>query len=209
MASADGIGPAPPTVAPTRSLQAKGRKTRARLLEAGADVIAANGYHPARVDDIVARANSSHGTFYLYFSSKEDLFEQLVADLAAELQQLIDAVPAVTNSTKGRQALRQWLDLFADLYEREGSLIRAWTEVELSGDRVGQQGSETLGGLSAAMTRSLRLPKRSGLDPAIANLALMTMVERFNYYATTGQVDASRDELLDTLVCIIEAAVFG
>jgi hypothetical protein len=35
------------------------------------------------------------------------------------------------------------------------------------------------------------------------------MVERFNYYVTTGQVDASPDELLDTLTDTITAAVFG
>ena len=35
------------------------------------------------------------------------------------------------------------------------------------------------------------------------------MVERFYYYAATGQVDASRDELLDTLTDVIIAAIFG
>lgn len=35
------------------------------------------------------------------------------------------------------------------------------------------------------------------------------MVERFHYYAATGQVDASRDELLDTLTDVIMAAIFG
>jgi AcrR family transcriptional regulator len=209
MASQDGNGSTATGAATTRPLHAKGRKTRARLLEAGADVFATNGYHAARVDDIVAKASSSHGTFYLYFASKEDLFEQLVAQVATDMQELIDDFPPVANSTKGREALRAWLDRFADMYEHDGPLIRAWTEVELSGAGVGRRGTETLGGLSAAMTASMRLPKSSGLDPGIANLALMTMVERFNYYATTGQVDASRDELLDTLVGIIGAVAFG
>ncbi len=53
------------------------------------------------------------------------------------------------------------------------------------------------------------MPKRSKLDPTIAALALMTMVERLNYYATTNQVTATPDELLDTLVGIITAALFA
>lgn len=35
------------------------------------------------------------------------------------------------------------------------------------------------------------------------------MVERFNYYVATGQVDATRDELLDTLTDVIMAAILG
>ena len=61
----------------------------------------------------------------------------------------------------------------------------------------------------AALTRRDRVPRRSGLDPTIATLAVMMMVERFHCYAATGQVDASRDELLDTLTDVIMVAIFG
>ena len=54
--------------------------------------------------------------------------------------------------------------------------------------------------MTTAMTRNIRPPRRSRLDPTITGLALMMMVERLNYYATTNQVVATRDELLDTLV---------
>jgi hypothetical protein len=55
----------------------------------------------------------------------------------------------------------------------------------------------------------VRVPRRSGLDPTIPTLAVMMMVERFHCYAATGQADASRDELLDTLTDVIIAAIFG
>ena len=63
--------------------------------------------------------------------------------------------------------------------------------------------------MTTAMARNIRLPQRSKLDPTIAALALMMMVERLNYYATTNQVVATRDELLDTLVEVITAALFA
>ncbi len=37
----------------------------------------------------------------------------------------------------------------------------------------------------------------------------MMMVERLNYYATTKQLVATRDELLDTLVEVITSALFA
>src|SRR5690349_21936859 len=81
-----------------RELRAQGRKTMRKLLEAGIKVFGRRGYHAARVDDIVKEARTSHGTFYLYFSNKEDLFRALLHDVArseehtSELQSRRDLV---------------------------------------------------------------------------------------------------------------------
>jgi AcrR family transcriptional regulator len=193
-----------------RALQARGQRTRQRLLDAAADVFDRVGYHAARVDDVVAAADSSHGTFYLYFTSKEDLFEQLVGEAATELHGLIGDLAPVTNSARGRAALRAWLARVSEAYARYGRVIRAWTEAELSADPIGRRGEDLLTGLALALTRRMRVPKRSGLDPTIATLALMMMVERVNYYAASGQVEVrDEDELLDTLSDVIMAAAFG
>jgi len=192
-----------------RVLRARGQKTRARLLEAGAKVFAERGFHAARVDDVVEGARSSHGTFYLYFSSKEDLFDQLVGQVAADLDVLVDELPVVTDTDDGRADLRRWLARFADVYDRYGPVIRTWTEAELSGASIGQHGQDVLRRLAAAMARNLQVPKRAHLDPTITGLALVMMVERLNYYVATKQVVATRDELLDTLVGVMSDALFG
>jgi AcrR family transcriptional regulator len=193
-----------------RALQARGQRTRQRLLDAAADVFDRIGYHAARVDDIVAAAESSHGTFYLYFTSKEDLFEQLMSETATELYALVGDLAPVTDSAQGRAALRAWLARVSEAYARYGRVIRAWTEAELSGDPIGRRAEELLAGLVLALTRRLRLPKRSGLDRTIATLALMMMVERLNYFAASGRLDVDEgDELLDTLTDVIMAAAFG
>src|SRR5450759_3866066 len=66
-----------------RELRARGRRTLGRLLDAGATVFTDRGFHAARVDDIVKAARTSHGTFYLYFTSKDDLFRALAEGVAA------------------------------------------------------------------------------------------------------------------------------
>src|SRR5580698_7583907 len=50
---------------------AKGRRTRARLLEAAKAVFERDGFLAARISDIAAEAEVSHGSFYHYFDSKE------------------------------------------------------------------------------------------------------------------------------------------
>lgn len=76
------------------------------------------------MDDVVAAADSSHCTFYLYFASKEDLFDQLVGEVAAELHAPIDELPAITNTDRGRAGLRAWLAHVSEVYERHGAVIR-------------------------------------------------------------------------------------
>ena len=86
---------APTGNGPPEPKRARGRATRARLLDAGVKSFSRKGFHATRVDDIVKRAKTCHGTFYLYFASKDDLFEQLVTDVAAEFRELTDALPVI------------------------------------------------------------------------------------------------------------------
>jgi AcrR family transcriptional regulator len=50
----------------------------AELLDAALDVFAEKGFAAARMEDIAARAGTAKGTIYLYFPSKEAVFQALV-----------------------------------------------------------------------------------------------------------------------------------
>ena len=52
----------------------KGVETRARLVDAAKQVFEDNGFLEARISDIAERAGLSHGSFYHYFESKEEVF---------------------------------------------------------------------------------------------------------------------------------------
>src|SRR5947209_1766891 len=78
-----------------RELRAQGKKTMRKLLDAAMVVFDKRGYHAARVDDIVKVARTSHGTFYLYFANKEDLFRALLRDVADEMTALADSLGPV------------------------------------------------------------------------------------------------------------------
>jgi AcrR family transcriptional regulator len=55
------------------------KETRpAEVLEAALEVFAEKGYAAARMEDIAVRAGAAKGTIYLYFPSKEAVFEALV-----------------------------------------------------------------------------------------------------------------------------------
>jgi AcrR family transcriptional regulator len=64
-----------------RPLSKRGERTRRRLLEAAEAVFAELGYHDASIVKITEAAGVGQGTFYLYFASKKDVFDELVVDL--------------------------------------------------------------------------------------------------------------------------------
>jgi AcrR family transcriptional regulator len=180
-----------------------------KLLDAGIEVFAERGYHAARVDDVVKAAHTSHGTFYLYFANKEDLFQALVADVAEQMAGLARSLGPVTPDPAGRAELRAWLERFTDLYLHYGPVLRTWTEAEVDASEMGKVGTDLLGDLAVALAGAVPADATDGIDPAIATVALVAMVERFNYFVLSEQVDAHRDEMLDTLASVMHAGLFG
>ncbi len=172
-------------------------------------MFAKRGYHSARVDDIVKVAKTSHGTFYLYFANKEDLFRALAEEVASEMRTLADSLPPVTPDTAGSKALRVWLGSFADVYEHYGPVIRAWTEAEIGASEFGRMGTDVLTEFTRVLLDRVRQASPVDLDPVIASIALVAMIERCNYYVLSNQVQISREKMIDTLATVTHAALFG
>jgi AcrR family transcriptional regulator len=69
------------TGADGRTLSARGVETRQKLLEAAEKVFGELGYYDASVVKITEAAGVGGGTFYLYFGSKKEVFDELMIDL--------------------------------------------------------------------------------------------------------------------------------
>ncbi len=68
-----------------RQLQAAA--TRDRMLQAANDVFAEKGYQAASVGAITKRADTAHGTFYLYFKNKDDAFGQVFGSITDQMRE--------------------------------------------------------------------------------------------------------------------------
>lgn len=63
----------------------KGLRTRRQLLDAARRVFARSGFVAARMTDVAEEAELSLGAVYRYFTNKESLFAELIADIHDEL----------------------------------------------------------------------------------------------------------------------------
>ena len=93
------------------------------LLDAGIEVFDKRGYQAARVDDVVRAARTSHGTFYLYFANKEDLFRVLAEECATTITALTGDLGPIGPDDDGYEALRGWIAGFLGAYRDHGPVI--------------------------------------------------------------------------------------
>jgi AcrR family transcriptional regulator len=62
----------------------RSERTRAALLDAARRVFTRDGFVAARIGDISKEANVAHGSFYTHFSSKEEIFREVVLEVHHE-----------------------------------------------------------------------------------------------------------------------------
>ncbi|MCM3355047.1 TetR/AcrR family transcriptional regulator [Bacillus halotolerans] len=70
----------------------KGEESRKRLLKAAAHEFSIRGFHETKVSAIVKRAGLTQPSFYLYFQSKEAIFEELINDFHSRLRKLTESL---------------------------------------------------------------------------------------------------------------------
>jgi AcrR family transcriptional regulator len=71
------------------------------ILDAALDVFVEDGFTQARLDDVARRAGVAKGTLYLYFESKQALFEALIrSGIARPVEAMRDRILASEGSTE-------------------------------------------------------------------------------------------------------------
>jgi AcrR family transcriptional regulator len=198
-----------------RAVRAQGRGTVARLLAAGLAEFEERGFQAVTVDDIVRRANASHGTFYLYFANKDDFFGALSQEALRAMDRITDEFPVVTPNAAGRTALRKWVGDFCDTYAAHAAVLGALSQAQVVGRDAWENGLVHLFRLADAMSMGMamgadRAANKDGGPPAahtarLSAVACLMMLERVNYLLSSG-VRLPRTEVIDRLTAIITAA---
>jgi len=193
-----------------RELRAQGRETVRRLLEAGVVEFEERGFNGVRVDDVVRRAGISHGTFYLYFSNKEDLFKALLRDALHDMETVAGDFPVVTEDETGLVVLRQWVRKFFAAYAAHSTVLRTLSSANAPGEIFGD-GLRLFFSITEAMTTGMTAAaEAAGRHQEHAELtafACLMMLERVNFVITT-EVLLPVDEMADRIADIMFAA-FG
>ncbi|UJP11258.1 TetR/AcrR family transcriptional regulator [Microbacterium sp. KUDC0406] len=124
----------PVSPATGRPLTKRGEATRGRLLEAAEAVFAEHGYHEASIVKITEHAGVALGTFYLYFDSKQTIFEALVVDLNRRVRHSMSE--AMEGASDRIEAERRGFEGFFRFTAEHPALYRVVREAEFVSPEV-------------------------------------------------------------------------
>jgi AcrR family transcriptional regulator len=170
---AEALEPAGALSALGKPLTKRGEATRRKLLEAAELVFASLGYHEASIVKITESAGIGLGTFYLYFDSKQQIFEELVVDLNRRVRHSM--AEAMAGAADRLEAERLGFEGFFRFTAAHPALYRVVREAEFVSPAMLRlhytrivEGYEA--GLRAAQQTGDVDP---GLDPEVTAWALM------------------------------------
>jgi AcrR family transcriptional regulator len=106
----------------------RGRRTLRALLDAAAQEFGAKGFHATGITDITRRAGVALGSFYTYFTSKEEIFRALVTDLSAQVKTHV--TPHVQAAPDALAKERAAFDHYLDFVSEQQLIYRIIDEAE-------------------------------------------------------------------------------
>jgi AcrR family transcriptional regulator len=162
----------------------KGRRTRARLLEAGKAVFERDGFLQARITDIAAEAGVSHGSFYHYFETKEAIFREIAEEVEVRLVSMDDIAHDLGSDAGPIDRIRAANRSYLTAYRKEARIMRVIEEVSRYNDDVRMARSKRDDYLTVRTESAIARLQADGLadkrlDTRHAAIALGGMVAKF------------------------------
>lgn len=202
-------------------ITARGTRTKMKLIEAAEIVFARYGYTNASVVRITEAAGVGQGTFYLYFSSKLEIFEELVENLNRRVRHAMsEASGAAANRIESERAgFRAFFEFTAE----HPALYRVVREAEfVSPKSLRLHYSRIVDGYIEGLREAQLLGEIGDIDPTVAAWALMGIGEMIGMRwvlwgdspaagldsdPTASGTSRVPDEVLDQMITFIRRAL--
>jgi AcrR family transcriptional regulator len=186
-----------------KQLTARGERTRRKLLEAAERVFAELGYHEASIVKITEAAGVGQGTFYLYFASKKEIFDELVLDLNARVRHAMTEA-ADQGATRAERELLGFGAFFRFTAEHP-ALYRIIRQAEfVSPETLVVHYERLTGGYVSGLRQAMEAGEVAQGDPEVLAWSLMGIGELvgMRWILWNGEPEMP-DEVFDELARII------
>lgn len=175
----------------------RGQVRRAALLKSAEKVIGSKGFSAASIADITRDADTALGTFYIYFSGKEEVFRELVLEMGRITRAMIS--DAVQRSPNRLDAERAGLEAFLRFVHARPSLYRIVEEARFVDPPAYRAYFTSFAkAYSAQLVAASEAGELSAGDPEIRAWALMgiakTLGERFVLWEDAPDIELVVDE---------------
>jgi AcrR family transcriptional regulator len=164
----------------------RGLETRAGLVTAARKIFERDGFLDAKITDIPQAAGVATGSFYTYFSSKEEVFSAVMDEVSEEmLHPRMGDVPHGDDVVAAIEAANR---TYLDAYRRNAALMAVLEQVSTVNEEFRELRRRRGAAFIQRNARSIKRLQAEGhadpsLDPVIAARAMTGMVSRLAYQA--------------------------
>jgi AcrR family transcriptional regulator len=149
------------------------------------------------VEDIVAAAGVSHGTFYTYFENKAAVLDALIDVTSTELQAVVDEPWEGPDASTTVQVV---IDRFVAVFAEHGDVVGVWLEASAHEQHFRDRLRDVRAGYVRRVAEILDpVLEDSPHRAAEAATALVAMVEGYVSQGLTDQKPNRRAEVVGTL----------
>ena len=168
------------------ALTPRAARTRRVLVHSARALFETSGYLDTNVGDIAQRARVAHGTFYTYFSSKEEIFSEVANELTAEFRRIAADEAPVPIGAGLRARIERANRGYLRAYEQLAPMMAVLEQVATFNPRLAEiRRSARRAWVDSSVAAMQRWSHRglidAAVDPVYAASALGSMVDRSAY----------------------------
>lgn len=165
-----GEDPAPSSRSP------RGERTRRRLLDEAETIFADVGYQEASIVRITEAAGVAQGTFYRYFESKQQIFEEVVVDLNSRVRHAMTS--AAAGAPSRLEAERRGFAAFFQFTAEHPGLYRVIRQAEFVSPKALRYHYERIiAGYIPQLEAAMAAGEVAPMDPTVLAWALIAVGE--------------------------------
>jgi AcrR family transcriptional regulator len=163
---------------------ARGARTRTALVQAAREVFERDGFLEARITDITTQAGVAAGSFYTYFTSKEEAFTAVMEDVEEEM--LHPRIRELADGDDPVRVIEAANRAYLLAYRRNAKLMALMEQVAHIDEEFRRLRLRRARAFTGRNAKALVDLQRQGLadpdlDPGLAARALSVMVSRIAY----------------------------
>ncbi len=183
----------------------RGHARKAELLEAARRVFERQGFLDARVADIAEEAGVSQGTFYTYYDSKDAIFREVAAELAARM--IAALKPEGPRPASVHEQIERAMRRFVAAYRAEARLVVVVAQLGQSTPEVAALRLSVREAFVARTAHGIRMQQAQGLidpdlDPWLASEVLGSMVDHTCWVWLNLGKDFDEEALIATMTLV-------
>lgn len=199
-------------------LTARGVRSREALLAAARSVFKKKGYANTTIADITGKAGRAPGSFYTYFTNKEELLEQLAEDFKNEIVTHMSTLDMA--GTEPYDLIRELCAVYWRGCRDRSAELAAMFQAAMQDDHFRQRWQEIRSDTRRKIAASIVAAEKAGLvmatnpDPDAMASAIGAMMNYFCYIwlIDGGEVNSaplSDDAAIDTMARVFYRSVFA